>query len=269
MIVVKDLELGDTLMQMYERVLCGIPTVVRGQLTRNVPNMAIVMDSSFPIITDFPDRKLNLNYAKKEWLWYLGADPFDDSIMQHATMWAKLKQPNGSFFSNYGQYIFGTRLGLTSQFYYALRMLRSDPNTRRASIVLLQPDHLFEENIDTVCTYSINFTVVGNALDMTVMMRSNDVVFGFTNDAFCFWNLMRFMYTLLARDIPGLTMGRYTHFTNSMHVYERHFDMLKAIVENGGFRYTQIPMPTPKEVISLIYTKGQHVEGDYTAWLKA
>jgi thymidylate synthase len=137
-------------------------------------------------------------------------------------------------------------------------------------MVLLNESHLFQTNTDVVCTYAINFTIMRGELHMTVMMRSNDVIFGFTNDAFCFWNLYIMMYAVLLKNYPGLQIGTYTHFTNSMHVYERHFEMIDQIVRAGadGYAPVQIPYPDHKEVWDLIFSKGQHGTGTYTSFLK-
>lgn len=260
----------DTMLRMYGVVYTGDEVTIRDQKVRNVHNMALIFDPSQPVITSFDARKFNLDYAKREWLWYLGADRFDSSIEQYATMWKKLKQPDGSYYSNYGQYIFATRDDRRlSQFRYVCETLLMDRNSRRASMVLLQPDHLFHENVDTVCTYAINFTIERNCLNMTVMMRSNDVVFGFTNDAFCFWNLYMMVHAWLSERIAGLGIGTYTHFTNSMHVYERHFDMLREIIGTAERGHTPIsvPWPTYDDVDTIVDSRGKVLTGDYGAWL--
>jgi thymidylate synthase len=261
------------ILKLYQTVLCQPEVEIRGQKCRNALNLAIEMDGRVAPITSFVARGLNLTYCKKEWLWYLGADPKDDSIEQYAKMWAKLKQPDGSYFSNYGQYIFAKNADGESQFSYVIKTLKADPHSRRASIVLLKRDHLFQDNTDTVCTYAINFTIQSNHLHMTVMMRSNDVVYGFTNDAFCFWSLMEFVYQVLSASMPDLRRGGYTHFANSMHVYERHYKMLRDIVDhssgNGNFYKVNVPRPTPQEVIQLVNSGGKEGQGEYTSWLKA
>lgn len=265
--VIQSINNHDAILQMYRACLNGTEIEVRGSKVRNVHNMMVMFDTMNPVLTDFVHRKLNLNYCKREWLWYLGADKFDDSIAEHAKAWAKLKQPDGSYYSNYGQYMFG-RDDTMSQFEYVVKTLRHDPNSRRASMVLLSREHLFEENADVVCTYAINFTINFGYLDMTVMMRSNDVVYGFTNDAFCFHQLFEFVYQLLSRHIEGLGRGNYTHFTNSMHVYERHFKMLQDILNDPRTLRIGVPKPTPQEVADLYTSRGKGGSGEYTTWLK-
>jgi thymidylate synthase len=260
-----------TILQAYRAVVAGPDVEMRGQLCRNVANAALVLDARSPILTNFRARKFSLDYAKREWLWYLGADKYDDSICEHAKAWQKLKQPDGSFYSNYGQYIFAPNSSPNgSQFEYVIRTLRGDKYSRRASMVLLQPDHLFEANTDLVCTYGINFAIDGDALSMTVMMRSNDIVFGFTNDAFCFSQLYEFVYQVLSTHYAGLVRGYYTHIANSLHVYERHYAMLRQIgsTPNGDYYPIDVPRPTPKEVVALVNSHGKEATGEYSEWLQ-
>ena len=256
------------MLRMYDTVWHdGIEISPRGQPVKNVRNLAIVLNSNLPVLTTFAARRMNLAYARREWLWYLSADKFDDSIEQYATMWKKLKQPDGSFYSNYGQYIFG---GEQSQFDFVVGTLMADKDSRRASIVLLDRSHMFADNTDMVCTYSINFCIEADALHMSVMMRSNDVIFGFTNDAFCFWQLHLFVHAVLKQMYPLLVLGSYTHIANSMHVYGRHYDMIRQIMYEGtpGYEHVEVPRPTSDEVQYLIANRGREGDGEYIKWLR-
>jgi thymidylate synthase len=258
------------ILNMYHTVWTyGVESEARGQKTRNLRNLAIVLDAGDSVLTSFTARKLNLDYCKKEWLWYLGADKYDSSIAEHAKMWLKLQQADGSYHSNYGQYIFTEQMPGRSQFWYCVEQLLRDQGTRRASMVLLKQDHLYHENTDTVCTYAINFAIEQHQLHMTVMMRSNDVIFGFTNDAFCFHQLYKLVYAMVAHQNPKIRHGSYTHFANSMHVYERHYEMIQDLVSQGIEGYTKIeePWPTAGEATDLVLTRGRAIVGPYSQWL--
>lgn len=270
MIHIHGANLLHTLLLLYQTIASGREISPRSSPCRNVRNVAVTFDSRRPVITDFASRKFNFKYAKQEWLWYVRADNTDDTIEQYASAWKKLKQDDGTYFSNYGQYIFGPTVeGGSSQFIFCLNELVKNPDTRRASMVLLQPYHMFPDNTDMVCTYAINFTIEDGKLHMTVMMRSNDVIFGFTNDAFCFWNLHVMMYTAVKKHLPHLELGLYTHMANSMHVYEKHYGMIGDIIRANGsdFTWHDVPMPTFEEVQAM--ANGKVGEGDYSKWLQA
>lgn len=220
--------------------------------------------------TSFEARNFNLDYAKFEMLWYLTADPYNDMIMKSASMWEGLRQPNGGWFSNYGYYWFG---GAKPGFHWVINMLSNDPDSRQAVIPMLNTNHLFTTNKDIVCTYSVSFRIRDNQLFMSSNMRSQDAMWGFTNDIFCFSVLHEMVYAFLKETYPDLTMGSLTHKVDSFHVYERHFKMLEDIVDQGNDGYYEVKCPQiydRAEVVNLLsYEYDDHNEEhhQFTRWL--
>lgn len=251
----------------------GLLRSPRGQLCRDLMNGSVILDLNDSPCTSFEARKFNLTYAKAELLWYIGADPYADWIQDYATAWKKLKQPSGNYFSNYGQYLFRKAAGgevQKSQFEYVVESLIQDKDSRRAVMVLLQPYHLFHDNVDTVCTYALQFAIYDDELFMTVMMRSNDAIWGMSNDVFCFWCIAQMVYALLKEHYPELKRGTYTHIANSLHIYERHFEMTKKILDDnlGGYTPVDVPFITAAETRKLLalYT-GDWDDGQFSSWL--
>lgn len=249
-------------LKMYKDVWAGKEVSPRGQLCREAVDYKFTLSMAESPITSFNARNLNLQYAKEEFKWYLRANKFDDSIEKHATMWAKIRQPDGSYFSNYGQYIF------PKQFNFVIDELTADVDSRRASIVLLDKSHLFHSNKDVVCTYAINFRIRNSRLNMTVMMRSNDVIFGTTNDVFCFAMLYRMVFAILA-EVIAIKPGTYTHFVNSLHVYERHFEMIQQIISEGlaGHNRINVYWPTGCEISKTLRVGLNSKHGAWSEWL--
>jgi len=66
---------------------------------------------------------------------------------------------------------------------------------------------------------------------MFVHMRSNDAIFGLCNDV-PFFSILHEMVYVVLKDImyEDLIYSDYTHYVNSLHIYERHYNMLKKIV---------------------------------------
>jgi thymidylate synthase len=205
----------------------------RGQEVKELEDYQIILDP-YERFTNFEARHMSFNYLAAEWAWYLGADPFDTMISDKAQMWRDIQQPDGSFFSNYGQYWFGPQQGVR----WVVEELTRDPDSRRAVIPMLNKDHLFAKNKDVVCTEAINFRIRNGALNMTVNMRSNDAVWGMTNDIACFSFLQELVAGIL--EVP---MGRYCHKADSLHVYARHYKMLENILDQGEDGYTEIDCP--------------------------
>lgn len=233
---------------MYDDLAAGQIVKPRGIPIRECEDYTLTLDTADSPCTSFHERKFNLEYAKAEFVWYLGADKFDHSIDSKSSMWPKLAQPDGSYFSNYGQYIFARPNG-KSQFDWVVEELTRDQDSRRASIVIMKQEHLFADNKDVVCTYGINFRIRDGLLNMSVSMRSNDAIFGTTNDVFSFFMLHRMVYGALKLDpYPDLKTGKYVHRVDSLHVYERHWEMLAKIRAEGIRGYYMEPVPYVSDI---------------------
>lgn len=222
-------------LDIYSRLMTvGNFSSPRGLLIREIENANYILPP-YVRFTNFKARKLNLEYIKKEFLWYLKGDRFDTSITDYANLWKGLINHDGSLNSNYGQYI-------NKQFDKVISTLLIDKDSRRASIMILTAEHLLSETSDFPCTYALNFRIRDNRLNMTVHMRSQDSVFGMTNDGPAFSFIQEMIYVTLRDAYPELVMGNYHHFVDSLHVYEKHFEMLKEIISNPT-KYESIDCP--------------------------
>lgn len=230
--VEKEIEFADIFLSLKN---CGKVCRPRGLKIIEIENFGYTL-SPYNRFCNFKSRKLNLDYIKNEFKWYLKGDKYDTSICEHASMWRSLINEDGSIASNYGQYIFAN-----NAFYRVARELLKDHDSRRACINILSFLHFNELAKELPCTYYINFRIRENKLNMTVGMRSQDAAFGMGNDApaFSFIHEMMFMY--LKEFIPKLEYGIYYHHADSFHIYEKHFEMLDKIV--GGDEYKEIECP--------------------------
>jgi thymidylate synthase len=163
-------------------------------------------------------RKWSESYAEQEWQWYLSKNPNATEIAKTAKIWAKCMDEDGNVNSNYGSHIFNY-----GQWEYVQNLLKDDPFTRRASLSIYDAKNRHNFENDTPCTYAINFSVreisTEYVLDMTVMMRSNDLWFGFCNDQYQFSKIQ----SKMAQEL-GYSIGTYTHFVNDLHIYPKHFN---------------------------------------------
>lgn len=256
----------DTFLSIYSDIQnYGQESSPRGQRIIEIENYMTDINPMDPC-TSFEDRKFNLQYAKDEFLWYLGADRFDLSIMSKAGTWKTLVDVDGGFNSNYGVYIFGQ-----GQFQWCFDELIRDMYSRRAVIILAHRGQVRLDNPDHICTYAISFRIRDNVLGMSVRMRSWDAIFGMTNDVFAFALVHQMMYAKLREVYPLLEIGDYNHVADSIHVYERHFDMLQKIINRGrdGWSRVQIPsIVSGDEVDAIINARGKLVEESaFSSWL--
>lgn len=103
--------------------------------------------------------------------------------------------------------------------------LRVSPNSRRAVVYVGRHDDLDRSDDVTraqemPCTETWQFHARGGFLNMTVNMRSWDLVWGLCYDVPSFVAIQ----IALARDL-GLKVGRYVHNAGSGHIYDKHYDL--------------------------------------------
>jgi thymidylate synthase len=149
------------------------------------------------------------DYAELEWNWYLSENPNAIEIAKSAKIWNKCMDINGNVNSNYGwQWSRGKQLD------YIVNELKTNKESRRASISIYDAKNRYNFENDTPCTYAINFYILNNKLNMSVMMRSNDLWYGFCNDQYCFSKLQEMISNKLK-----IKIGSYYHFVNNIHIY--------------------------------------------------
>ena len=173
-----------------------------------------------------PARRFNREYATLEWLWYISRNSKVNNIGKLARIWVDIQDQFGEVESNYGTYIFD------DQWQWIINEIKNDSDTRRATIVINQPDHKSRNDKDYPCTHYLHFFIREGYLHLGAYMRSNDAVFGFCNDAFSFCLFQQLMLNELRDHYPTLKLGYYYHSAGSFHVYERHFKMMENIANN-------------------------------------
>lgn len=211
----------------------------RNQQIKEIEDYSFVIDP-FNRFFSFRERNLNIKYAFIEFAWYLKGDPNDSMLENYASIWKTIKNKKPPFWhSNYGEYIFGEK-----QFDYVLKTLSQDRDTRQASIIINRHSVMMSDSLDKICTYALGFRIRENKLNMSVSMRSNDFIYGFTGADFVSFTLIQeLLYWHLKPFYPALEMGRYYHKADSFHIYERHYDMITKIYNNKGENFIDIECP--------------------------
>lgn len=192
-------------------------------------------------------RKHSLIYLIGELIWYVSGEETTERIENYSKFWSRLINPETrKVNSNYGYKIFHKLLPLSAggerktQFDYVYDELKRDPTSRRAVVLLNLSDddyHQMHTTKDFPCTMYLHFIIRGGQLDLLVHMRSNDFILGFTNDMPFFTVLQELMAVRL-----GVPLGNYYHFSDSMHLYERNYDLLPRVPYTED-EYFEKPFP--------------------------
>tara|TARA_R100000278_G_scaffold41352_1_gene36480 strand:+ start:460 stop:1104 length:645 start_codon:yes stop_codon:yes gene_type:complete len=171
----------------------------------------------YPALNTIKDSKVKRNwsieYAEAEWQWYLSGDPrvskLGELYGKVPPIWERMADINGEVNSNYGY-----QWKRHDQLDYVIAKLKENPNTRHAAITIYDAKEWPQYTKDTPCTYAVQFTVLNNKLNMSVVMRSNDLWYGFCNDQYQFSNLQ-----MLVAQKTGYDVGTYYHFAHNLHLY--------------------------------------------------
>ena len=160
-------------------------------------------------------RDFNLKYAKAEWQWYLSGD---DNINKLGELYGKIPEIWKRMANDYNlvNSNYGYQWKRENQLDNIIAMLKTNPKTRQAAISIYDAKEINYGNYthDTPCTYAVQFTILNNKLNMCVTMRSNDLLFGFCNDQYCFSQLQ-----IMVADKLNIPVGTYYHFAHNLHLY--------------------------------------------------
>ena len=195
--------------------------------TKEILNAHITIQDPLDNIVTLPERNLSTKYLEAELAWYESAETNIRRIQEHSSFWKTLADENNEVQSNYGNHAHKQKFYGKTQYEWCLDSLRKDNNTRQALINYNQPTHKKPGTKDFVCTISQQFLLRDNALNSVVTMRSNDAVYGFCYDVPWFTQLQ----TRISREL-NVKIGEYHHFAASMHIYKKHYDMIRRIREN-------------------------------------
>ena len=176
--------------------------------------------------------KPNEEYIEQELRWYDSKstninDIYDDREPPQA--WQYSANKHGEINSNYGHLIWSSKY--YSQYNKVLNDLLKNPTSRRACMVYNRPSiwKEYKENgkNDFICTNAVTYYIRNHTLHATVQMRSNDVIFGYRND----YAWQKHVFDMLRDDLyyqgVPLEPGHIHWQVQNLHVYERHFDLVK------------------------------------------
>jgi len=184
-----------------------------GNGTKSLSNVGFYIDSPLDNLIDVEWRQWSHSYALREWKWYLSRNRSVEEIKKFAPIWDKMHGGDNIVNSNYGW-----QWNRENQLEKCIEKLKSDPSTRQAWISIFDGKEKSEYDHDTPCTLNVGFSIRNGNLNMTVLMRSNDLWYGFCNNQYCFSNLQKLVAKRLDLDV-----GWYFHYANDMHIYKKHY----------------------------------------------
>ncbi|MFI1996951.1 thymidylate synthase [Actinoplanes sp. NPDC020271] len=238
----------DTFTDAYTAVLRRIlhdpeyETAGRGKDGLEVPNISFRLTDPIRRTPWLAARRSNIAFNYAELLWYVSGRADVAMISYYAPRLAKLSTDGTTLTGTaYGPRLFGPGGddGL-SQFDRCLKILRQDPDSKRAAMVIMRPhESIGVDNPDVACTLGLQFMLRGGRLHATGYMRGNDAVIGLLGDTFAFTMIQE----IAARRL-GVELGSYTHHVGSMHINVLDRDKVTAILAEADSQTApQFPAP--------------------------
>lgn len=203
-----------------------------GQSAHTIKKFGIVnrynLKEEFPILTI---RRSYLKSAIDEllWIWQKKSNNIKDL---NSRVWDEWADENGSIGKAYG-YQLGVKHhypeGEFDQVDRVLFDLKNNPASRRIMTNLYNFADLSEMALYP-CAYSMTFNVSGNTLNGILNQRSQDML------AANNWNVCQYSALLIMMaQVSNLEAGELVHVIADAHIYDRHIDIVKEIIENEPY----------------------------------
>jgi len=193
------------------------------------------LQKEFPIMTL---RRIFYRSAIEEILWiYQKKSNRVADLSTH--IWDAWADENGTIGKAYG-YQLGVKHhykeGDFDQVDKVLYDLKNDPASRRIMTNLYNHSELHEMAL-APCAYSMTFNVSDNKLNGILNQRSQDMLTA--NN----WNTCQYAALLIMfAKASGLEAGEFVHVIADAHIYDRHVDIVKRLIEKE-------PLPAPEMVV--------------------
>lgn len=167
------------------------------------------------------------------WIWQKKSNNIKDL---NSSIWDEWADENGSIGKAYG-YQLGVKYnfphGEMDQVDNVLWQLKNAPYSRRIMTNIYKFDDLAEMGLEP-CAYSMTFNVTGNKLNAILNQRSQDILTA--NN----WNVVQYAVLVhMFAQVSGLEPGELIHVILDAHIYDRHVDIIKELIERPQY-------PAPK-----------------------
>jgi thymidylate synthase len=154
-----------------------------------------------------------------------------------------------------------------------VKLLCEDPETRRAVMIIFDPARDYCQSKDIPCNNWLHFLIRGGKLNLTVGVRSNDAIWGFSGINMFEWSVLQEMVAHWV----GAEVGTMAYTASSFHLYDRHYEKAEKIVSRAkpktmyDFGIKQIPFQTGWEdfgsAMDEFFSIEEKFEGDPTELL--
>jgi thymidylate synthase len=172
------------------------------------------------------------------WMWQKKSNVVDE-LGKSASIWRAWEDDKGTIGKTYGY-----QLSKVSDYGYGkfdqvdnlIYLLKNKPMDRRMITTMWCPEDLHEMNLPP-CVYETLWDVKDGKLNCLVIQRSGDLLAAAASGG---WDTMQYaILTHMLAQVCGYEVGELVHIVNNLHIYDRHVDAVKEVMNNPEY-------PAPK-----------------------
>jgi thymidylate synthase len=172
------------------------------------------------------------------WMWQKKSNVVNE-LGKSASIWRAWEDEAGTIGKTYGY-----QLGKKAKYSYGeldqvdnlIYLLKNKPMDRRMITTMWCPEDLHEMNLPP-CVYETLWDVKDGKLNCLIIQRSGDLLAAAASGG---WDTMQYaILTYMLAQVCGYEVGELVHIVNNLHIYDRHIDAVKEVMNNPEY-------PAPK-----------------------
>lgn len=207
-----------------------------GERTLEMTAVGITLTQPWQREIVLPERKASIGAQIAETMWVLAGRTDIGWLSHYLPRAVDFSDDGTTWRAGYGQRL--RNYHGKDQIAYVVDLLQRSPGSRQAVATIWDPTVDTEPGKDIACNNWLDFLARKGKLDLTVGIRSNDSVWGWSGiNAFEWSALLEIVAGMIGHEVGSL------HFAvGSFHLYDRHWAKARLLSEQGGnFRYSDSP----------------------------
>lgn len=196
-----------------------------GFATRALPGVTFELApaAGFPLLTV---RKMFPKFFCAETVWFVAGHKHAGFLQKFTKGWDSFLEEDGTVQTAYG-YRWRHHFG-RDQLTELVEHLREEPTSRQGVVLMWDPAddglrHPKKKNVP--CPFSWTANIIGNKLNLHLIIRSNDMVLGNPNDIADF----ALLQAMIAQEL-GVAIGKLTVSISHAHIYENQFPQVEDLL---------------------------------------
>jgi thymidylate synthase len=204
----------------------GTEINVRGRQTRELTSRVIRLENPTERCVTLPGRRNSIFAAAAETMWVLSGRNDLSFLTYYLERAPQFSDDGTTWRAGYGPRL--RNWNGIDQVWEVLRLLTEDPQSRRAVIVLFDPDRDFVSSKDIPCNNWLHFLIREGQLDLNIAARSSDLIWGFSGINAFEWSVL---HEMLAKWL-NVKVGKCTYLMGSLHLYSEHTSQANKILHS-------------------------------------